>query len=64
MSPKVMASLSAFGGDYPSCLYSYPPFGRICPMVQCLYELSPCVSSMFVCSSGDLVVHLFQGGRG
>ena len=33
-------------------------------MVQCLHELSPCVSSMFVCSSGDLVVHLLQGGRG
>ena len=33
-------------------------------MVQCLHELSPCVSSMFVCSSGDLVAHLLQGGRG
>ena len=33
-------------------------------MIQCLHELSPCVSSMFVCSSGDLVGHLFQGGRG
>ena len=33
-------------------------------MVQCLHELSPCVSSVFVCSSGDLVVHLLQGGRG
>ena len=33
-------------------------------MVQCLHELSPCVSSMFVGSSGDLVVHLLQGGRG
>ena len=31
-------------------------------MVQCLLELSPCVSSMFVCSSGDLVVHLLQVG--
>ena len=31
-------------------------------MVQCLHELSPCVSSMFVCSSGDLVVHLLKGG--
>ena len=29
-------------------------------MVQCLHELSPCVSSMFVCSSGDLVVHLLS----
>ena len=33
-------------------------------MVQCLHELSPCVSSMLVCSSSDLVVHLLQGGRG
>ena len=33
-------------------------------MVQCLHELSPCVSPMFVCSSRDLVVHLLQGGRG
>ena len=33
-------------------------------MVQCLHELSPYVSSVFVCSSGDLVVHLLQGGRG
>ena len=36
----------------------------ICPMVQCLHELSPCVSPVFICSSGDLVVHLLQGGRG
>ena len=33
-------------------------------MVQCLHELSPCVSLMFVCCFGDLVVHLLQGGRG
>ena len=32
-------------------------------MVQCLHELSQCFSPMFVCCSGDLVVHLFQGGR-
>ena len=32
-------------------------------MVQCLNELPPCVSPMFVCSSGYLV-HLLQGGRG
>ena len=25
-------------------------------MVQCLHELSPCVSPMFVCCSGDLGV--------
>ena len=36
----------------------------VCPMVQCLHELYPCVSPMFVCCSGDLVVHLLQGGRG
>ena len=29
-------------------------------MVQCLHELSP----VFICRSGDLVVHLLQGGRG
>ena len=34
----------------------------ICPVVQCLHEQSPCVSPMFVCCSGDLVVHLLQGG--
>ena len=33
-------------------------------MVQCLHELSLCVSPMFVCCSGDLVIHLCQGGRG
>ena len=33
-------------------------------MVQCLHELSPCVSPVFICSSDDLVVHLLQGGRG
>ena len=52
MSSKVMASFSAF------------QLGRICPMVQCLPKLSPCVSPVLICSSGDLVVHLLQGGRG
>ena len=33
-------------------------------MVQFLHELSPCVSPMFVCSSGDLVVHRLQGRLG
>ena len=33
-------------------------------MVQCLNELSPCVSPVFICSSGNLVVHLLQGGLG
>ena len=32
-------------------------------MVQCLHELSPCVSPVLICSSGDLVVHLLQGGQ-
>ena len=32
-------------------------------MVQCLHELSPCVFPVFICSSGDLVVHLLQGGE-
>ena len=31
-------------------------------MVQCLHELSPCFSPLFVCCSDDLVVHLLQGG--
>ena len=33
-------------------------------MVQCPYKQSPCISPMLVCCSGDLVVHLLQGGRG
>ena len=33
-------------------------------MLECLHELSPCVSPTFVCCPGDLVVHLLQGGRG
>ena len=33
-------------------------------MVQCLHELSPCVSPVFICSSGDFVVHLLQDGQG
>ena len=32
-------------------------------MAQCLHELSPCVSPVVICSSGDLVVHLLEGGR-
>ena len=32
-------------------------------MVQCLHERSPCFSPMFVCCSGDLVVHLLQAGE-
>ena len=43
---------------------SSPQFGRVCIVVQCRHELPPCVSLMFVCCSGDLVVHLLQGGRG
>ena len=39
-------------------------FGRVCPVVQCLHELSPWFSPMFVCCLGYVVVHLFQGGRG
>ena len=33
-------------------------------MVQFLHELSPCFPPMFVCCSGDLVVHLLQSGHG
>ena len=46
------------------CLDSSPQFGKVCPVVQCLHELSPCVSPMFICCSGNLVVHLLQGERG
>ena len=59
-----MASFSSFGGDFPSIAFIVLQFGRICPMVQCLHRLSPCVSPVFSCSSGDLVVHLLQDGRG
>ena len=53
MSSKVMASFSAFGGDLPSIAFIVlHSLERICPMVQCLHELSPCVSPLFICSSG------------
>ena len=45
------------------CLDSSPQFGRVYPVVQCLHELSPCISPMFVCCSGDLIVHLLQRRR-
>ena len=32
-------------------------------MVQCLHELSPCGSPVFIWSSDDLVVHLLQRGE-
>ena len=55
----MMASFSAFGGDFPSiALIVLHSLRRVCPVVQCLHELSPCVSPMFICCSGDLVVHL------
>ena len=56
-----MASFSAFGGDLPyiTLIVLHSLEGS----VLCLHELSPCVSLMFLCS-GDLVVHLLQGGRG
>ena len=33
-------------------------------MIQRLHKLSPLLSFMFVRYSGDLIVHLWQGGRG
>ena len=33
-------------------------------MVQRLHKLSPLLSFMFVHFSGDLIVHILQGGRG
>ena len=60
MSQKVMASLSAFG--------------VICRLLPLWFStvwkdlsygpMSPCVSPVFICSSGDLVVHLLLGERG
>ena len=52
-SSKVMASFSALGGDFPSIAWIVLQFGRVFLVVQCLHELSPCVSPMFVCCSGD-----------
>ena len=47
------------------CFYSSPQFCRICDLViQRLHKLSPLLSFMFVRYSGDLIVHLWQGGRG
>ena len=66
MSLKVMASFSALGGDLPSIAF----------IIIVLHSLEgsvlwsnvstnfPCVSPVFICSSGDLVVHLLKGGRG
>ena len=45
-------------------LDSSPQFCRICLVIQRLHELSPLLSFMFVRCSGDLIVHLWQGGRG
>ena len=33
-------------------------------MVKRLHELSPCLSPMFGCCFGDVVVHLLHDGRG
>ena len=65
MSPKVMASFSAFGGDLPfiAFIVLHSLEGSVLwssVSTNCLHVFS----SMFVCSSGDLVVHLLQGGRG
>ena len=37
---------------------------RICLVIQGLHKLSPLLSFMFVRYSGNLIVHLWQGGRG
>ena len=44
-------------------LDSYPQFCRVCPMIQRLHKLCPLLSFMFDRYSGDLIVHLLQGGR-
>ena len=46
------------------CLDSSPQFCRVCLMIQRLHKLSPLLYFMFVRYSGDLIVHLLQGGRG
>ena len=46
------------------CLDSSPQFCRVCLMIPRLHKLSPIVSVMFVRYSGDLIVHLWQCGRG
>ena len=76
MSSKVMASFSALGNDFPSIalivlhslegsvLWSSVSTNCLHELsTNCLHELSPCVSPMFVCCSGDLGIHLLQGGR-
>ena len=46
------------------CLDSSPQFCRICLVIQRLHKLSPLLSFMFVRCSGNLILHLWQGGRG
>ena len=60
----MIASFSALGVDTVYCLDSSTQFCRVCLMVQRLHKLSPLWSFMFVRYSGDLIVHLLQGGRG
>ena len=60
-----MASFSVFGVDLPSiALIVLHSVEGSCSVIQCLHELTPCLSPMFICCSGDLVLHLLQGGRG
>ena len=46
------------------CLDSSPQFCRIGLVIQRLHKLSSLLSFMFICCSGNLIVHLWQGGRG
>ena len=46
------------------CLHSCPQFWRVWLVVQRLHKLSLCLSLMFICCSGDLVIHLLEDGRG
>ena len=58
----MIASFSALGVDLPYIalivLHSFVVF-----MIQHLHKLYPLLSFMFVRYSGDLIVHLWQGGR-
>ena len=57
-----MALFSDFGCDLPSIalIVLHSLEGSVL-WFNVSYKLSPCVSPMFVCCSGDLVAHLLQG---
>ena len=64
VSPKVMASFLAFGGDLPYIAFIVLHSLEGSVLWSSVSTNCPCVSPVFICSSGDLAVHLLQGGRG